>query len=451
MANPTAIRRVAGIIQSRLEYQPVVVVSAVGHVTDHLVDLSKVAAEKNRSKTDEMIADILNKHREIASELGIVDSPIMVKAFQDAEEQLSHVCTTIMQAGDIAKYLSDELLSIGEFLSANILSAYLQSIQIDSSMADAREIMVTNSQFGKAQPLFPESSEKAKGILLPLIEQKIVPVMQGFVGRDTYGRTTTLGRGGSDFSATLIGAMIGVEKVEIWSDVDGVLTADPSLVTDAKRIRYMSFREAAELAYFGAKVLHPATILPAVERGIPVYVLNSMRPNDCGTKIAESLSTRDKNGCIVKSIAYKEDITVVVISSTRMLMAYGFMATIFDIFNRHQTPVDLVSTSEVSVSITIDNMEKLTDIIRELNRFAQVEVQHNKAIVSLVGEQMRQTAGMPARIFGALRDVDIHLISQGASEINISFVIDEAMLPPVINRLHQEFFSGSLDPNIFAV
>jgi len=451
VADAKAIRRVGGIIKSRLESSPVAVVSAVGHVTDHLVTLSEVAAKKNRVKMEEITGYILAKHKEIIDELGVSQVESLQNAVQEAEDHLKSICATIMQAGDIAKYIMDELLSIGEFLSANIVSAHLKSIGIASRMADAREIMVTNSQFGKAQPMFAESVEKAKHVLLPLIEKKVVPVTQGFVGRDSYGRITTLGRGGSDYSATLFGAMLNVEKVEIWSDVDGVLTADPSLVPDAKRIRYMSFREAAELAYFGAKVLHPSTILPAVERGIPVYVLNSMRPEDFGTKIAESLGANGGSGCIVKSIAYKEDIAVIVITSTRMLMAHGFVATIFDIFNRYQTSVDLVSTSEVSVSITVDNAEKLNEIKRELIRFAQVEVQHNKAIVCLVGEQMRKTPGMPARIFSAVQDVGIHLISQGASEINISFVIDESLLPQVITRLHHEFFSGELDPKIFAV
>jgi len=451
VADAKAIGRVSGIIKSRLERRPVVVVSAVGHITDHLVTLSEVAAMKNRGKVEASIAAILAKHKEIMEELGVSQTESLQKAVQEAEDHLKSVCATIMQAGEVAKYIMDELLSIGEFLSANIVSAHLQSIGIDSCMADAREIMVTNCQFGKAQPMFAKSADKAKQVLLPLAEKNIVPVTQGFVGRDSYGRTTTLGRGGSDYSATLIGAMLNAEKVEIWSDVDGVLTADPSLVPDAKRIRYMSFREAAELAYFGAKVLHPSTILPAVERGIPVYVLNSMRPEDCGTKIAESVSVNGGNGCIVKSIAYKENISVIAITSTRMLMAHGFMATIFDIFNRYQTSVDLVSTSEVSVSITVDNAEKLNEIKRELGRFAQVEVQHNKAIVCLVGEQMRKTPGMPARIFSAVQDVEIHLISQGASEINISFVIDESLLPQVVTRLHQEFFSGELDPKVFAV
>jgi len=276
-----------------------------------------------------------------------------------------------------------------------------------------------------------------------------IPVIQGFIGRDGSGKITTLGRGGSDYSASLFGAMLDVDCVEIWSDVSGVLTADPSLVPDAKRILLMSFQEAAELAYFGAKVLHPATMLPAVEKGIPLFVLNSIHPEQGGTQIALSSDIDPDKGCVVKSIAYKEGLTVITVHSTRMLMAHGFMLSIFQIFEKYKTRVDLVATSEVSVSITIDNTEHLEEIKNELNAFATVGIVHNKAIVCLVGQYLKRTTGMPARIFSLLGDVRIHLISQGASEINISFVIDESDLERVIKRLHGHFFAQGTNPEIF--
>ncbi|HPI74617.1 MAG TPA: aspartate kinase, partial [bacterium] len=293
--------------------------------------------------------------------------------------------------------------------------------------------------------------EQARKTLMPLVNRAVVPVMQGFVGADADGRTTTLGRGGSDYSATLIGAMLNAAAVEIWTDVDGVLTADPTLVPEAKRIRRMTFQEAAELAYFGAKVLHPASLLPAVGKNIPVSVLNSQRPEADGTLISPKLIESDSKECVVKSIAYKEDITVVTVTSTRMLMAYGFLSSIFEIFNRYQTSVDLVTTSEVSVSVTIDQKDRLAEIQRDLSHFSQLEVQSHKAIVCLVGQRMRRTAGMPGLIFSILSDIPIHLISQGASEINISFVVDERDLPVVVRSLHKRFFSGPLDPEIFVV
>jgi aspartate kinase len=282
------------------------------------------------------------------------------------------------------------------------------------------------------------------------IHRKQVPVLQGFIGADSKGRVTTLGRGGSDYSATFLAAAVGADAVEVWTDVDGIMTADPSLVPEARCIRWMTFQEAAELAYFGAKVLHPSTILPAVQRGIPVRVLNSMVPDEEGTEIVSNLEESQNGPGMVKSIAYKEGLTVLVIRSTRMLMAYGFLAFIFELFNRYETSIDLVSTSEVSVSVTVDNLERIDEILRELSSVAEVEVSHEKAIVCLVGESICQSPGMAADIFGELEKVRIHMISQGASKINISFVIDESDLPLVINRLHKRFFSGPLEESLFA-
>ena len=444
-----AIRRVGKIIESRLDRNPAVVVSAMGKITDELLTLAEAAAKKDRQKMLQSISSIFQRHENVIAELNITDDPELMQALEKARNDLTGIAEKIFHAGQLTPHLSDQLVSLGEFLSANILAAFLRTQNIKGAFVDARDVIVTDSQFGKAVPLFAESQKRAKVNLEPVLQQKAVPVLQGFVGMDSYGRTTTLGRGGSDYSATFIGSLLKAEEVEIWSDVDGILTADPTLVPEAKRIRFMSFQEAAELAYFGAKVLHPNTLLPAIERGIPVYVLNSTRPDDSGTLITyNGIKSRQY---VVKSIAYKEDITIITVTSTRMLMAHGFLATIFDIFDRYQTPVDLVSTSEVSVSMTIDQIGKLQDICRDLSRFSQVDVEHDKAIVCLVGEGMKNTPGMATRIFSVLADVPIHLISQGASEINISFVIDQNRLQEVVSSLHNKFFSGELDPNIFAV
>ncbi len=445
-----AIKRVASIIESRKEQQPVVVVSAVGKVTDKLVDLAAFATQKDTAKVEEILDGIQKLHEEMLANLGLLDMGFD-RVLNESLDALRDICSTMARTGRIVKHLDDDLLSYGEYLSSNMLVCYLDNYVLKSQMADARDILVTDSQFGKAQPVYDKSSARAKKVLIPLVDKGTVPVMQGFIGRDSFGRTTTLGRGGSDYSATLIGAMLGAEKVEIWSDVDGVLTADPSLVKEAKRIRLMTFQEAAELAYFGAKVLHPATLLPAVQHNIPVYVLNSMRSGDSGTLITASAAGDDGDSCIVKSIAYKENLTVVTVTSTRMLMAHGFLASIFQIFNNHQTAIDLVATSEVSVSMTVDHTEKLPDITRELTHFADVDVVTGRAIVCLVGERMKITAGMPGEIFALLKDTNIYLISQGASDINISFVIDDTDLPHVIEVLHSHFFSRDLDPKVFAV
>ena len=448
VADAKAMRRVAEIIETRIDQQPVVVVSAVGGLTNNLVALAKHAVAGQDQSVSSILEKIRQRHQTIIQELELEDYLGLREKLDATMNQLAEVCSNLKSAGVPAKDLSDELLSVGEYLSSNILAAHLDRTGLNGVMTDARDMLVTDSNYSNALPVFSESEKRAREILVPLVEQGKVPVMQGFIGRDSRGKTTTLGRGGSDYTASLVGAMIGGQVVEIWTDVNGVLTADPSMIPEAKRILQMSFEEAAELAYFGAKVLHPATMLPAVDKGISIHVLNSMHPEQGGTRIVPSdLSKKEK--CIVKSIAYKEGLTVISVNSTRMLMAHGFMASIFAIFEKYKTPIDLVATSEVSVSMTVDNTENLQVITHELEAFAHVKVATDKAIVCLVGENMKRTPGIPARVFSLLEDVHIHLISQGASEINISFVVDEAQLEMVIATLHEHFFGGDYDTHIF--
>jgi len=270
-------------------------------------------------------------------------------------------------------------------------------------------------------------------------------VMGGFIGSTEDGVTTTLGRGGSDFTASIVGAGLGAEEIQIWTDVDGMLTADPTILPGGHRVKIISFAEAAELAYFGAKVLHPATVIPAVEKNIPVMILNSRRPEVSGTRIV-SEAVPCSNA--VKSIACKRKITLVNIHSTRMLMAHGFLKRIFDVFERFETPVDMVATSEVSVSLTIDNAERLPSICDELRKFSEVSMEEGQAIVCLVGDNIRYTPGVAGRVFRALDSVNIRMISQGASLLNLSFVVAEADLKRAVQELHVEFFA-QLDPNVF--
>src|SRR3990172_2121928 len=304
-----AIKRVAKIIESRFERQPVVITSAVGGITDKLVALGKSAATGDDDLVKELVDFITNRHLEIIDQLRLTSGELR-RIIDDTIDDIKNLCRVISSQKNISKMLNDELSSKGEYLAAHILVEYLSQIKIPATFVDVREVLLTDSSFGSAKPLFDDSAKNAVEKILPIVKDGFVPVLQGFVGRDASARTTTLGRGGSDYSATLLGAMLGVDSVEIWSDVDGVLTADPSIVSEAKRIRSMTFKEAAELAYFGAKVLHPATLLPAVTRDIPVWVFNSMRPEYSGTKISRANNNGQKGSCIVKSIAYKENLTV---------------------------------------------------------------------------------------------------------------------------------------------
>ncbi len=279
-----------------------------------------------------------------------------------------------------------------------------------------------------------------------MVDAGRVPVMGGFIGATKAGVTTTIGRGGSDYSAAIVGAGLNAERIEIWTDVDGMMTTDPNICPEARRIKVISFEEAAELAYFGAKVLHPATVLPAVQKNIPVYILNSRNPTCEGTRItAQAPKCRN----LFKAIAAKKRITIVEVAAPRMLLAHGFLRSIFEAFDRHRIAVDVVSTSEVSVSLTVDSNESIPALAADLAKLADVKYEGRKAIVCVVGENVRNTPGIAARVFNEVKDVNIRMISQGASEINLTFVIEEDAVPQVIRQLHKTFFSD-LDPEVFA-
>jgi aspartate kinase len=331
-------------------------------------------------------------------------------------------------------------------MSTAIVTEALRERGVRAELLDARRCVVTNAQFGRAEPLFEPTRAACESIIRPRIEKGIIPVLQGFVGADEHHVTTTLGRGGSDFSAAIIGTVMHTDDIEIWTDVDGMLTADPNIVADALRIREMSFREASELAYFGAKVLHPSTLLPAIEKDIPVHILNSHRPQVDGTLIKRDITASD---IAVKSISFKRAITILNITSTRMLGSYGFMKKIFDIFNEHQTSVDLVTTSEVSISLSIENAPALDELVAELRKYGELTILREKAIICIVGERLKSERGIASRVFSRLQDIPIDMISHGASEINLTFVIDEERVPEAVRELHEEFFSSISEPGIF--
>jgi aspartate kinase len=298
----------------------------------------------------------------------------------------------------------------------------------------------------RAVPQFEETNERLRKKVQPLLEAGKVPVMGGFIGSNRAGITTTIGRGGSDFSAAIFGAGLNAERIEIWTDVDGMMTTDPRLCPDARRIKVISFDEAAELAYFGAKVLHPATVLPAIQQNIPVYVLNSLNPTCEGTKVT-ARAPRCAN--IFKAIALKKKITLVEIAAPRRLLVRGYLKSIFEAFDKHEVGVDVVSTSEVSVSVTAETNEAIPALAADLAKLADVKYEGRKAIVCLVGENLRDTPGIAAKVFGILENVKIRMISQGASEINLTFVIEENDAAEVVRRLHKAFFAD-VDPEVFA-
>jgi aspartate kinase len=443
-----AIRNVMKLIGRERHRRPIVVVSAIAGATNTLLECAHLALDGKLEKAHEKLNGLHERHVLIMENVLETRSTVqqVLLELKRRFEELKNLCSGIAILGELTNRSLDSIASVGERLSSLILAEGLNENKIETQLVDARDFMLTDDTFGNAVPLMKEIAEQVRLKLLPIVNAKKVVVTQGYIGSTKKKVTTTLGRGGSDFSAAIIGSAVGAEEIQIWTDVDGVMTADPRIVPTARKLKEISFREASELAYFGAKVLHPSTILPAVENNIPVVVLNSKRPESSGTRIVQN---PPKSRAAVKSIASKRGITVVNIQSTRMLMAYGFLESIFSVFRKHATSVDLVSTSEVAVSLTIDNTVHLESIIRDLRAFSEVTVFDHKAILCIVGEQMQTTAGIADRVFRAMGDINILMISQGASEINMSLVIEEELVPEAVRRLHKEFFEPIPELEIF--
>jgi len=442
-----AIDRTASIVKGRIERKPVVVVSAMAKVTDALLKMAQAAGAGDRDTALGLSRSLRERHYNAAGELLGTGVFTQFHGALEAEfDALDELLRGIAAVGELTPRTTDHVAAYGELLSSRIVTEAFSARGLNASLVDSRDCLVTDATHMRAVPIMDDTNEKLASKVKPLLDAKRIPVMGGFIGATRNAVTTTIGRGGSDFSAAIIGAGLNAESIEIWTDVDGMLTTDPNLCPDAHRIRIISFDEAAELAYFGAKVLHPATVLPAVQKNIPVWILNSRNPSCEGTKIT-ARAQHCKN--IFKAIAAKKRITIVNVAAPRMLLAHGFLKAIFEAFDRHKVPVDVVSTSEVSVSLTVDSNEAIPALAADLAKLADVKYEGRKAIVCLVGENLRETPGIAARVFGELSDVKIRMISQGASEINLTFVVEEDDVPGVIRRLHSSFFA-ELDPAVFA-
>ena len=444
LADADCLRRVSGVVEGVAGRQAVVVVSALGKTTDRLV---AIANEASTSDVADQIEALRADHLEVALQVASGSNLGQLNCYlNECFDKLDEHVREIGAHGTVTPVMSDAIVSLGERMSSRIVAAVFAEHGLDAAPIDSREVVVTDDRHTEASPLLGPTNERLQARIKPLLESGRVVVLGGFIASTEDGVTSTLGRGGSDYTASIVGAALNAEEVQIWTDVDGVLTADPSLVEDAHRIRRMSFAEASELAYFGARVLHPSTMLPALEKNIPIRVLNSRRPEVEGTIITRDPPETDS---VAKSIAYKEGITIVDIRSMRMLMAHGFLARIFNVFEEHATAVDMVTTSEVSVSLTVDRTDELDAIADKLGEVAQVELRRNQAIVCVVGEGIRHAHGISAKIFSALEGIHIAMISVGASRLNVSFVVDEADLSEAVSRLHLMLFA-EVDKEVFA-
>jgi aspartate kinase len=439
----TAFQNAARIVAERQALRPVVVVSAMAGFTDALLAGVKDALNGEAVSAASTLEKHFERHHRVINALLNNEAPRMRKLVDQSRDEIAQFLNRgpveVGQDKKHAKRFADGIASYGERLSAAMLAAVLTENKVSSSDVDARLCIITDEDYGSAVPLIDETFRRTQSQLQSLLDASCIPVLGGFIGSTLGGETTTLGRGGSDYTAAIIGAALASEEIQIWTDVPGVLTADPRVAPKARTVPKLSFEEAAELAYFGAKVLHPKTLQPAIERNIPVRICNS-RAQESGSTLV--VAETEKSPQTVKAIAHKTGVTTVQVTSARMLGAYGFLRALFEVFDRHRTAVDVVTTSEVSVSLSLDDTSALPAIVEDLEKLGSVTVEEKRAILCIVGEGLRSTPGIAARIFSTISDINVSLISQGASRINLTFAVEEARAREAVVRLHREFFEN---------
>jgi aspartate kinase len=435
------VRAVTEILRRRTGERTVVVFSAMGRTTDRLFALGRAASEGHLDESLAGARALGEFHLGLARELLPAGEARwrMETLCEQFSATIGELARSLAVLGDFSPAARDRLLGTGELLGSNILCECFRERSLPARWVDARTLVVTDANHACAEPFFEKTSARCRATLLPLLEGGLMPVTQGFIARSEAGSATTLGRGGSDYTATLIGAALGADEVEVWTDVDGILTADPTLVPEARNIPLLSFREASELAFFGARVLHPKTLQPAVDRAIPVRVLNTCKPDGPGTLVLSSVPPSDTP---VKSIAYKEAVSLVSLVSARMFKAHGFLRCVFEALDRFSAAPDALATSEVSVSMAFHGFDRVDELARALGEFGSVEVREGLALVCVAGEGLREDPGVVAAVFSQLEDVRIEMAAQGGSEVALAFVVDEADLPRVVRRLHARFFEG---------
>ena len=445
VADADAIGRLSAIVERQIARQrgrlraPVVVVSALARVTDRLIAAAGLAETGDADRAAASVQELVERHVTVVS--GVTSGERQVALAAAVREEFAGAVALVRALAvlrEVSPRSLDALVAAGELASSRIVAAALVERGVPAQWIDTRRVLVTDAEHTGAAPDMIETEKRVAAELAPVAEQGTVVVLGGFIGATPQGITTTLGRGGSDYSAAIVGACLGVDEIQIWTDVDGMLTADPRIVPEPRVVPQLSFAEASELAYFGAKVLHPATILPAVAKNIPVRILNSRRPESPGTLITAEARPGDGR---LTAIACKRDVTVIDITSSRMLMAHGFLRRLFEVFERFRTAVDVVTTSEVSVSVTVDDTRRLDAIVDNLRTFADVACEPQMAIVCAVGENLRADPTLFARAVTSLDRIPLRLVSQAASRRNITFVLKDADVPEAMRRLHETFFA----------
>jgi aspartate kinase len=436
----TAIRRVTSIVASRLAEHPLVVVSAMGGITDKLVQVAEVASRGELSLALELLDGIRTRHLQAAGEM--LEPAAATKFAQALEAYLTDAAALaklISENGAATPAQHSHMLTFGELLSSVLVAAAFDALGVPSAHADARKLIVTDSRHPAAAPLAAPTRTKLLEVIPEILEQKLVPVLGGFIASSDSGEITTLGRGGSDYSAAIIGAALMAERIEIWTDVSGILTTDPRICPKAQRISEISFHEATELACFGAKVLHPATLLPAIEHDIPVAVLNSHKPEDAGTIIR---AVAEHGPSAFRAIALKRNISVFNVRAPRPGGSLRFLDALFSLLRWHHLQSELVSISGASASVAVEGSGELAKLTSELEALGQVDFQPDMAIICMVGEDIRGRVGIASEVFGVLAaaGINIRMIAQGSSEISVSFVVDGKDAVKSVQQLHRHLF-----------
>jgi len=440
VGDTAAIERTTAIVRGRLPLCPVVVVSALAGTTNALLDIAAQSARGQFIVAIRGIEALRERHLAVIDEL-LGDGSDAIDVAADTSvlfDELAHLGEALSVLGDVSPRSLDAVAAYGERLSAPIVAAAFHQRGIPATFVDARRVMVTDASFGKALPQTDAIAEAAREHLLPLLRDGRVPVLGGYIGANADGITTTLGRGGSDYSAALFGAALDAEAIEIWTDVDGMLTADPRVIPGARLIEHIRFDEAAELASFGAKVLHPSTIAPAVQRSIPVFIYNSHRPQATGTRI-----TFDAPRLSVRAVAGRSNVVLVNVKSSAMLGTPGIVRGIFSVFERFKLSVDVIATSEVSVSVTLDAELHLDAVLTELRAFGDVTVSRGRGIVAIVGAGLGGHTPTMARALAALGELRVHMCSLSASAINLTLIVDGDQVHEAMRRLHRAFFEDA--------
>ncbi len=439
VANSEAIKRAISIIESRLDQQPVVVVSAMAKVTDSLYNLASEAEAQNESATSQLLDSLRTRHIETASELLANSGHYLNETISEINnicDYLEKVVCSVCALGELSARSKAIIISQGEVLSSTIIYYAMNAYGIGTELLDASKMIITQGNPLLSEPLFDEITARVPGIIEKNFKHAKALITQGFISSTIDGSPAVLGRGGSDYSASLIGMAIDAQRIEIWTDVDGVRSADPRMVQNTICLEQISFEEAAEMAHFGAKVLHPLTIEPAIKKNIPIHVLNSMNPEHKGTAILPNNEITEG----AKAVSWKENILMINIFSPKMINATGFVQKVFGVFTENNISVDLISTSEANISVTVAGTPDIEKLIGELSHFAEVHVDTNKSQVSVIGKNVINHSDVLQRVVNAMNNHNIYMISQGASNINVSFVIEREELNQIVSTIHQSLF-----------